>query len=79
MILELLVQKIVKTEKNWIPDAKPEALLKRIIEASSDEGDIIIDAFAGSGTTLAVAEKLKDVGSELIAENLPFIRYKNVH
>ena len=37
---------------------KPEALLKRIILASSNEGDIIADFFCGSGTTLAVAEKL---------------------
>ncbi len=41
------------------PTQKPEALLERIIRASSNDGDIIIDAFAGSGTTLAVAEKLK--------------------
>jgi adenine-specific DNA-methyltransferase len=37
---------------------KPEALLKRIIEASCPEGGIVADFFAGSGTTLAVAEKL---------------------
>ena len=37
---------------------KPEALLERIIKASSNEGDFIADFFAGSGTTLAVAEKL---------------------
>jgi adenine-specific DNA-methyltransferase len=37
---------------------KPEPLLKRIILASSDPGDIIVDFFCGSGTTLAVAEKL---------------------
>ena len=37
---------------------KPEALLKRIILASSNEGDIVADFFTGSGTTLAVAEKL---------------------
>ncbi|HHV81020.1 TPA: site-specific DNA-methyltransferase [bacterium] len=37
---------------------KPEALLKRIILASSNPGDIIADFFCGSGTTLAVAEKL---------------------
>jgi len=37
---------------------KPEALLKRIILASSNEGDIVADFFCGSGTTLAVAEKL---------------------
>jgi len=40
------------------PTQKPEALLDRIIRASSNEGDIVLDAFAGSGTTCAVAEKL---------------------
>jgi len=37
---------------------KPEALLERIIKASSNEGDIVADFFMGSGTTAAVAEKL---------------------
>jgi len=41
------------------PTQKPEGLLSRIISASSNEGDIVLDAFAGSGTTCAVAEKLK--------------------
>lgn len=41
------------------PTQKPEALLERIIKASSNEGDIVLDAFAGSGTACAVAEKLK--------------------
>ncbi|MDQ3252643.1 MAG: site-specific DNA-methyltransferase, partial [Acidobacteriota bacterium] len=40
------------------PTQKPEALLERIILSSSNEGDIVLDAFAGSGTTCAVAEKL---------------------
>lgn len=40
------------------PTQKPEALLERIIKASSDKGDLVIDCFAGSGTTAAVAEKL---------------------
>ena len=40
------------------PTQKPEKLLERIIKASSNEGDIVLDAFCGSGTTLAVAEKL---------------------
>ena len=40
------------------PTQKPEALLERIIKASSNEGDIVMDFFAGSGTTLSVAEKL---------------------
>ena len=37
---------------------KPEALLKRIIEISTKEGDLVLDFFAGSGTTLAVAHKM---------------------
>jgi DNA modification methylase len=37
---------------------KPEALLDRIIRASSNEGDLVLDCFIGSGTTAAVAEKL---------------------
>ncbi len=38
---------------------KPEALLKRIIEISTQENDLVLDFFAGSGTTCAVAHKLK--------------------
>jgi site-specific DNA-methyltransferase (adenine-specific)/adenine-specific DNA-methyltransferase len=45
-------------EKVSYPTHKPEPLLERIIKASSKEGDIVFDAFAGSGTTCAVAEKL---------------------
>ncbi|OGG25715.1 DNA methylase [Candidatus Gottesmanbacteria bacterium RIFCSPLOWO2_01_FULL_39_12b] len=46
---------------------KPAALLERIISASSNENDIIADFFVGSGTTLAVAEKLnrKWIGTDL--------------
>lgn len=40
------------------PTQKPEGLLERIVRTSSNEGDLVLDAFAGSGTTLAVAEKL---------------------
>jgi DNA modification methylase len=40
------------------PTQKPEALLERIIKASSNEGDIVLDAFCGCGTTLAVAKRL---------------------
>ena len=46
---------------------KPESLLERIIKASSNENDIVADFFCGSGTTLAVAEKLgrKWIGCDL--------------
>ena len=49
------------------PTQKPEALLERIVKASSNEGEIVADFFCGSGTTLAVAEKLgrKWIGSDL--------------
>jgi site-specific DNA-methyltransferase (adenine-specific)/adenine-specific DNA-methyltransferase len=40
------------------PTQKPEALLNRIVRASSNGGDLVLDCFAGSGTSLAVAEKL---------------------
>jgi adenine-specific DNA-methyltransferase len=46
------------TDFNY-PTQKPEALLERIINASSNEGDLVLDCFCGSGTTAAVAEKLK--------------------
>jgi len=45
-------------ERVAYPTQKPEALLERIIEASSNEGDLVADFFCGSGTTAAVAEKL---------------------
>ena len=44
-------------ENNDYPTQKPEDLLKRIIMASSNEGDLIMDFYGGSGTTAAVAEK----------------------
>jgi DNA modification methylase len=47
-----------EAEKVGYPTQKPEALLERIISASSQKGDLVFDAFAGSGTTCAVAEKL---------------------
>lgn len=45
-------------ERLGYPTQKPEALLDRIIKASSNEGDLVADFFCGSGTTAAVAEKL---------------------
>lgn len=45
-------------EKLNYPTQKPEALLERILKASTLEGDLVLDCFCGSGTTPAVAEKL---------------------
>lgn len=49
------------------PTQKPEALIERIIKSSSNEDDLVADFFCGSGTTLAVAEKLgrKWIGTDL--------------
>ena len=45
-------------ERLGFPTQKPEALLERIIEASSNEGDVVLDAFCGCGTAIAVAQRL---------------------
>jgi DNA modification methylase len=44
-------------ERVGYPTQKPEALLRRIIEASSNPGDLVLDPFCGCGTTLAVADQ----------------------
>lgn len=46
-------------ERMDYPTQKPESLLQRVIATSSKPGDIVLDAFGGSGTTCAVAEKLE--------------------
>lgn len=47
-----------KSELIGYPTQKPEALLHRIIECASNEGDVVMDPFVGGGTTIAVADKL---------------------
>jgi site-specific DNA-methyltransferase (adenine-specific) len=49
----------VAKERLGYPTQKPEALLERIIRASSNEGDLVLDPFCGCGTTVTVAERLK--------------------
>ena len=41
------------------PTQKPEPLMERIIQASCNEGDLVLDSFCGCGTTIAVAERMK--------------------
>ena len=47
-----------REERLGYPTQKPEALLERIIQASSNEGDLVLDPFCGCGTAVAVAERL---------------------
>ena len=48
----------VSKERVGYPTQKPEALLKRIIKASSNKDDVVLDAFCGCGTTIVVAQQL---------------------
>jgi site-specific DNA-methyltransferase (adenine-specific) len=62
-------------ERTGHPCQMPEAVLERIIRVATDEGQLVLDPFAGSGTTLAVAKRLKRryLGMELsegYAENV---------
>jgi hypothetical protein len=59
-----------KERQGWHPCQLPEALLERIVNLASNEGDVVFDPFVGSGTTLAVAARLKRqwLGCELSKE-----------
>ena len=50
---------MMATERLGYPTQKPQALLERIIKASSNEGDTVLDPFCGCGTTVAAAQALK--------------------
>jgi DNA modification methylase len=58
---------VMSSERVDYPTQKPEKLIERIIKASSNKGDLVMDIFVGSGTTAAVAEKL---GRKWIASDL---------
>jgi DNA modification methylase len=62
-----MLQPADKTQNTGFVTQKPEALLERVIRASSNEGDLVADFFCGSGTTLAVAERLNRrwIGADL--------------
>jgi site-specific DNA-methyltransferase (adenine-specific) len=56
---EIGVIAAIGKERTGYPTQKPEALLERVILASSNEGDTVLDPFCGCGTTIAVADRLK--------------------
>jgi len=68
-------------ERTRFPCQMPESLLARIIRVSSNEGDWVLDPFCGSGTTVAVADKLKrvyttiDISEEYVQEATDRIRF----
>jgi DNA modification methylase len=65
-------------ERLGYPTQKPEQLLQRIIKASSNENDVILDAFCGCGTTIAVAQKLnrKWIGIDITFLAIDLIRQR---
>ncbi len=62
-------------ERLGYPTQKPEALLERIIKASSNEGDTILDAYCGCGTTVAVAQRLNRrwIGIDITYQSIALI------
>ena len=62
-------------ERLGYPTQKPEALLERIIEASTNKGDLVLDAYCGCGTTIAVAQRLqrKWVGIDITYQSISLI------
>ncbi len=65
-------------ERLGYPTQKPEALLERIIEASSNEGDLVLDPFCGCGTTIAVAQRLKRrwIGIDITALAVTLMKHR---
>jgi DNA modification methylase len=53
-----MLQPADRTQNLGYPTQKPKSIVERIVEASSDEGDLVLDCFSGSGTTLEVAEAM---------------------
>lgn len=62
-------------ERLGYPTQKPEALLERIVTASSNEGDTVLDAYCGCGTTIVVAESLKRkwIGVDITYQSISLI------
>ena len=65
-------------ERLGYPTQKPEALLERIISASSNEGNTVLDPFCGCGTTIAVAQKIgrKWIGIDITNLAISLIRHR---
>jgi len=67
-----------RAERLGYPTQKPEALLERIIRASSNEGDLVLDPFCGCGTAVVVAERLKRrwIGIDITHLAITLIRHR---
>ena len=65
-------------ERLGYPTQKPEALLERIIQASSNEGDVVLDPFCGCGTTIIAAQRLKRrwIGIDITHLAIALMKYR---
>ena len=65
-------------EKLGYPTQKPEVLLQRIIEVSSNPGDVVLDAYCGCGTTITVAQRLdrRWIGIDITYQSISLILYR---
>lgn len=85
------IPQVAGNEQLGYPTQKPLALLERIIAASSNEGDVVLDPFCGSGTTLHAAQKLRrrwigidrapvaiEVAKRRLAEAFPEVEFDGV-
>jgi len=71
---------MMAAERLGYPTQKPEALLERIIQASSNEGDVVLDPFCGCGTAIAAAQKLKRrwIGIDVTSLAITLIKHRLV-
>ena len=68
------------TKSEWFDTPKPEKLIKKILSIATNEGDVVLDSFLGSGTTSAVAQKMRrkyigiELGNHAYSHCLPRLR-----
>jgi DNA modification methylase len=68
-------------ERLGYPTQKPEALLARIIQTSSNDGDVVLDAYCGCGTTIAVGQRLKRqwIGIDITYQSISLVLRRLEH
>ena len=68
-------------ERLGYPTQKPEVLLERIINTSSNEGDLVLDPFCGCGTAMSAAQKLgrKWIGMDITHLSINLIKWRMKH
>lgn len=78
IVTDILPLSAQSAEKMGYPTQKPLALLERIIQASSNEGDVVLDPFCGCGTAVAAAQKLNRrwIGIDITHLSIALMKYR---